>query len=169
MLTQDRLKQLLHYDPETGLFTWLVSTARCVKVGDVAGAYDKKGYRVIQIDGKQYQAHRLAFLYMTGKFPTNGTDHIDGDPANNRWTNLRECTTAENAQNTASRKNSSSKYLGVSWFKRDQKWKAQIQINGEQKYLGQFDTEDEAYQAYCKAKADFHTFNPTPRGNHYER
>jgi len=163
MLTQERLKKLLHYDPETGIFTWLVSTARRVKVGDVAGTIMNQGYRAISIDGKKYKAHRLAFLYMTGKFPTNGTDHIDGDPANNRWTNLRECTTAENAQNTASHKNSSSKYVGVGWHKGGQKWRAQIKINGKKKHLGLFETEAEAYAAYCKAKSEHHHFNPAPR------
>jgi hypothetical protein len=162
-LTQSRLKELLHYDPETGLFTWLVSTGRRVKVGDVAVSINGRGYRQIQIDGKNYLAHRLAFLWVTGSFPKDQVDHIDGDPANNRWSNLRECTNAENNQNRASRKNSSSKYVGVCWHKRDQKWVAHIRINGKPIHIGYFDTEEEAYQAYCKAKAEIHTFNPIPR------
>jgi len=163
MLTQERLKDLLHYDPDSGLFAWLVSTSNSVKVGDVAGTIHPKGYRNIMIDGKLYKAHRLTFLYMTGNFPKDQADHIDGDRANNHWSNLRECTNAENQQNRTSNKNSTSKYTGVCWYKRDQKWQAQIRINGKLKNLGRFDSEEAAHAAYCKAKAEIHTFNPVPR------
>jgi hypothetical protein len=163
MLTQERLKELLHYDPETGVFTRLVATSNSVKVGDIAGTFDSNGYRQIRIDGKKYAAHRLAVLYMTGKFPANETDHINGDRANNKWSNLRECTKAENQQNRASKKGSLSKYPGIHWHKRAQKWQAQIKINRKNKHIGLFETEDEAYAAYCKAKAEIHTFNPVPR------
>jgi hypothetical protein len=162
MLTQQRLKEILSYNPEMGLFTWLASAGRA-KVGDVAGTINGQGYRHIKIDGKKHLGHRLAFLYMNGAFPKEHTDHIDGNPANNRWSNLRECTRAENLQNKASHKNSSSKYPGVCWHKQCKKWKTQIMINGKRKFLGYFETEEAAYQAYCAAKAEIHTFNPVPR------
>jgi hypothetical protein len=163
MLTQSRLKELLHYDPDTGVFTRLVTTSSNAKVGDVAGSINNNRYLNICIDSKLYPAHRLAVLYMTGSFPKKHTDHIDGDRANNRWTNLRECTPAENHQNRTSHKNSSSKYIGVCWHRRDQKWVAHIRINGKRIHLGYFETEESAHQAYCKAKAELHQFNPVPR------
>jgi len=161
MLTQSRLKELLNYDPETGIFTWVANRQK-VTIGDVAGTINK-GYRAIRIDGKQYKAHRLTFLYMTGNFPKEHTDHIDGDKLNNRWANLRGCTHAENHQNRASHKGSSSKYVGVGWHKASQKWRADIKINGKQKFLGRFETEIAAYASYCKAKSELHAFNPVPR------
>jgi len=165
MITQSRLKQLLHYDPDAGVFTWIAKRQH-VKVGDIAGSIMNRGYREISIDSKRYKAHRLAFLWMTGEFPADCTDHIDGDKLNNRWTNLRECTIAENHQNMASRKNSSSKYVGVGWHKAAQKWVAYISVNSKRKHLGCFDTEEVAYQAYCKAKAELYTFQPKPRENY---
>jgi len=164
MLTQDRLKEVLHYDPETGVFTRLVSTNNRVKVGAVAGTIHHTGYCRIKIDGKDYLAHRLAFLYMTGEFPKDQADHIDGNPANNRWSNLRECTHAENQQNRASKPGSTSKHVGINRYKKTQKWRAAIKINGKPIHLGYFETEEAAYQAYCKAKAEHHTFQPNPRG-----
>jgi len=165
MLTQQRLKELLHYDPETGLFTWLAKTSSQsrINIGDVAGTMHTKGYRAIMIDKKLYKAHRLTFLYMTGKFPENDTDHINGIRDDNRWINLRPCTKAENNQNKSPYKGSSSKYLGVHWEKQRKKWRADIMINGKQKFLGRFETEEAAYQAYCEAKSNIHTFNPAPR------
>jgi hypothetical protein len=163
MLTQERLKELLHYDAETGVFTRIATAGGRGKIGDIAGTITNKGYLHITIDSKLHLGHRLSFLYMTGAFPKDFTDHIDGDKLNNRWTNLRECTHAENHQNRVSNKGSSSKYPGVSWHKRDQKWQARITINGKEKHLGYFDTEEAAHAAYCKAKAEHHTFNPTPR------
>jgi len=164
MLTQERLKEVLNYDPESGIFTRLVSTSNCVKVGDVAGTINSRGYLQIMIADKRYLAHRLAFLYMTGAFPKDCTDHINGIRGDNRWINLRQCTKTENGQNRTSNKNSSSKYPGVCCDKKAKKWRAQIKINGKVKYLGLFQAESEAYAVYCKAKAELHTFNPQPRG-----
>lgn len=98
MLTQDRLKELLHYDEDTGMFTWIVSTARCVKVGDIAGSKNGKGYLHIMVDKRIYLAHRLAFLYVHGRFP-EFTDHINWIRDDNRISNLREVTQQENNQN----------------------------------------------------------------------
>lgn len=89
MLTQAKLKEVLHYNPETGDLTWLKRPANCVKVGEVAGSIDKYGYRCVGIDGKQYKAHRLAVLYMTGSLPSSAVGHIDKNNLNNVWDNLR--------------------------------------------------------------------------------
>lgn len=165
MLTAERLREVLIYNPETGIFTWLVRARPGAEAGDVAGCIDRLGYRRIAIDGGQYKAHRLAWLYVCGAFPANGMDHINGDPADNRICNLREATQGENNQNTKSYRNSSSKYLGVSWHTLKKKWQAQITVNGKQHYLGYFANEEEAHSAYCAAKTELHTFNPAQRLN----
>jgi hypothetical protein len=162
MITQSKLKQLLHYDLNTGQFTRLVSTSIRVKVGYIAGYVRPDGYRVICIDYKLYRAHRLAWLYIYGKMPKE-LDHINGVRDDNRIGNLRECTRGENLQNRKSHKNSSSKYLGVSWHKSAKKWLAQIQINDKKKRLGLFTTQEDAFFAYCDAKKQLHTFNPEVR------
>jgi len=163
MLNQDDLKKCLKYDSKTGDFKWIICISKKVKVGDIAGSFDAKGYCIITIRGIRYQAHRLVWLYIYGYFPKNYIDHIDGNPKNNRINNLRECTLAENAQNKIAHINSSSKYVGVSWYKRYGKWRARIQLNGNEKSLGYFDTEEQAFNAYKKEKSKLHTFNPIVR------
>jgi hypothetical protein len=163
ILTAERLREVLSYDQETGIFTRLVSATNRVNVGDVAGYVHQSGYRLIRVDSGRYLAHRLAWLYVYGAFPADGMDHINGDRADNRICNLREATDAENNQNKISERSGTSKYLGVSWSKRDNKWRATIHVNRKQHYLGQFATEEEACAAYCAAKSELHTFNPVPR------
>lgn len=163
MLTQAYLKENLHYDPNTGKFIWLKNRRGGARAGDVAGTTNFRGYRVININGHLYRAHRLAWFYVYGKWPEDQLDHIDGNKVNNCLINLRECTNAENHQNMPSIKGGTSKYTGVSWYKKGKKWRANICLNNKQKNLGFFDNEEDAYAAYCKAKAEIHTFNPTPR------
>ena len=163
MLTQARLKELLRYDQETGIFTRLVRTASWVKVGDTAGCQHNCGYLKIGVSGKEYLAHRLAWLYMTGRWPSEEIDHRNGMREDNRWLNLREATTSENAQNLAVRSNNKSGLTGVIWYARYKKWQAQIQSRGQQTYLGRFEDKHAAYAAYLAAKAQLHTFNPTVR------
>lgn len=163
MFNQDDLKKCLKYEIKTGEFKWIIRISKKVKVGDTAGTFDKKGYCRIAIKGIRYQAHRLAWLYIYGHFPKEYIDHIDGNPRNNRIENLRECTLAENSQNIRAHIDAFSKYVGVSWYKRYGKWRAKIQLNGKEKCLGYFDTEDQAFNAYKKEKSKLHTFNPYVR------
>jgi hypothetical protein len=153
-ITQQELKEVLHYDPNTGIFTRLTRKGG-QKIGSVAGHKRPDGYTQIKIDGKRYLAHRLAWLYMTGNWPSEFIDHIDRNPSNNRFDNLRESTNQENQQNTNCK--------GYSWNKRHQKWMAQIRVNGKQKNLGYYNKPEEAREAYIKAKAKLHQFNPTTR------
>lgn len=127
-LTVDELKQRLKYDPETGIFTWLAGTQYA---NQVAGTYEtsegrRTGYIRIVIKGRRYQAHRLAFLYMTGRFPDDQIDHIDGDGCNNAWTNLREICAKGNALNRPLRRDNQSKIQGVYWNRHRNKWYAEI-------------------------------------------
>ncbi|WLW40698.1 H-N-H-endonuclease [Escherichia phage Bf23] len=129
--TLERLKELLNYDPDTGIFTNKISRGRGGKAGAVAGYLRKDGYITIKIDKVDYLAHRLAFLYMTGSIP-DLVDHINRIRSDNRWKNLRESTSQINNRNcTASSK---SGYLGVHWNKQLQKWQVQI-INCEGKNI----------------------------------
>lgn len=148
MLTQERLTELLNYNPETGHFTWAINRAQTTKCGAIAGTTTRNGYVRIMLDGKCYMSHRLAFLYMLGKFPTDQVDHINNDRVDNRWANLRPATRVENMRNVSSKQGSSSKYLGVSWNKRLSKWVAQIHINNKKQHIGLFVEEVDAAQAY---------------------
>lgn len=162
-LTQERLKQVLHYDHETGVFTWLVKSAKNIKAGDAAGCFASYGYRRIKINRVMYRAHRIAWLYVYGAFPAAGIDHINGNKADNRLANLREANQAENNQNRKSHRNGSSKYLGVCWSKTAKKWRAKIQANRKSYHLGYFVAEEGAHAAYCEAKLEHHRFNPVAR------
>ncbi len=163
MLTQSRLKELLHYDPETGGFTWLLRTSNRIRVGGIAGCARRDGYRIIRIDGKNHMAHRLAWLYVHGDQPPAETDHINGLRADNRIANLREATKFENQQNRAIHRRNTSGFPGVSWNKEVGKWQAHIRLESRSKYLGLFEMPEDAHSAYLKAKAELHTFCPTVR------
>lgn len=152
-LTADRLREVLTYDPETGVFRWKVRTSIRVTVGEVAG-YLRDGYRFITIDGRKYRAHRLAWLYMYGVWPAE-LDHVNGDRADNRISNLREATRTQNNANTPIRKNNTSGVKGVCWDKRKRKWMAQIRVRGVQRFLGYYETTEEAGEAYAAAAARY--------------
>jgi len=159
--TAERLRQALDYDPTTGEFRWRERADRRREwnsrfAGTVAGTFDKNGYRQIMIDGRLYKAHRLAWLYMAGKWPPEQIDHIDLDKGNNRWGNLRLATHAENKRNTALRSDNTSGVKGVYWHKQRRKWQARIRHNGKLMHLGYFDTLEEAAAAYAKAAAKYH-------------
>ncbi len=151
MITQERLKEVLHYDPETGAWRWLKSMSSRIKVGDVAGSTDAKGYTVIGIDGTQPKAHRLAWLYMTGEWPQRHLDHKNGDRADCRWANLREATMAQNNQNCRTPSTNKSGYKGVAFHKATGKWRASISVNNYPRWLGLFESPEAAHQAYAAA------------------
>lgn len=159
ILTAERLRELLHYDPEKGVFTWLVRPGYRVHVGDVAGNMQTNGYWYIQIDRKLHRAHRLAWLWLHGNWPTNQIDHINGIRDDNRICNLRDVTRSENMQNLRSaRSDSKSGLAGVGWYSPKRRWTAKIMIDGKRHDLGRFITADFAHEAYCAAKARLHPF-----------
>lgn len=160
-LTQARLKELLHYDPETGIFT-----ARGARPGPrpkswpAVGSINGNGYVTIRVDGTTYQGHRLAWLYMTGKWPDDDIDHRNRRRSENRWENLREATNAQNAQNRKLASTNTSGCPGVWWNKDCGKWQAAIKVAGKRTHLGLFDAIADAADAYAAAKAKVHVFNP---------
>ena len=159
MLTQERLKELLHYCPDTGVFTWRINRGH-VPAGRVAGSISDQGYRNVDIEKKKYKAHRLAWLYMYGVMPDGHLDHINRDKLDNRIANLREVTNSQNEQNKVSRRDNTSGYRGVVWHKPTKKWRAEIKIAQKKIHLGLFVNPEDAARAYAAAAAVYHTHNP---------
>jgi hypothetical protein len=157
-VTQSRLKELLDYNPSTGVFTWRNNRRPGIKKGDVAGSVNDSGYLLIGVEGFQYRAHRLAWLYMTGFWPVELIDHINHNRKDNRFKNLREATRIENNHNTVKRRKDSKhcEFKGVEWSNRDKKWFSRIMVNKKRIMLGYFKTAEAAHQAYVQAKRKHH-------------
>ena len=156
MLTAARLRELLSYDPDTGVFRWRVSRPGTRGIGSIAGASDGQGYHQIGIDGRIYRDHRLAWLYMTGEWPADDVDHINRDRGDCRFANLREATRSQNNANAKRPSDNTSGYKGVSFDKRRGRWHAYISHGGRRKNLGMFDTAVAAYEARLAAAARLH-------------
>jgi hypothetical protein len=157
-LTQKRLKELLRYDSDTGIFRWKMSPHRRCRAGAISGTLNSRGYICIMIDGRKYRAHRLAWLYIHGNMPPNEIDHINHIQDDNRLCNLRLATRTENSRNVSLYKNNSSGFVGVYWDKSRNKWQARVQVNGKSQHLGYFDKIEDAVRARKAAskKYGFH-------------
>lgn len=142
-ITQERLKQLITYDPETGLFTWNIYRGGQYP-GDLAGTPDGLGYWRISIDGRLYQSHRLAFLYVEGKFPDESVDHISRNPSDNSWKNLRKCTQKQNIWNSKGSGKYGKNVYFVCGETRKKKFNVKFEIGGKSKSFGYFFTPEEA-------------------------
>lgn len=153
-LTQERLQQVVYYDPETGIMYRYLKSIEDRPIGSDHG----EGYLRARVDGKRYLIHRLAFLYMTGRWPNNQIDHIDGNRLNNKWANLREASNQNNSKNQRIPSSNTSNTIGVYWHGREKKWRAQIVVNGHLKYLGSFQDLEEAVKSRKEAeeKYSFH-------------
>jgi hypothetical protein len=160
ILSQARLKELLHYAPETGVFTWRVTRNQFVIAGREAGGIDSSGYRQIKIESRMHLAHRLAFFYQTGEWPEGEVDHINRSPLDNSFANLRVVTRNLNQQNRLALRTNKSGYKGVHWCKTNERWIAQIKHNGQRTKLGSFLSAEAAYAAYCSAAKKIHSINP---------
>lgn len=152
-LSQESLKELLSYDPMSGVFRWKRNRPRA-RVGDTAGYLSSGGYMRVQVAGRSYPLHRLAFLYMEGSFPADEVDHINRDRVDNRFSNLRKVEKAANLRNKGVYRNSALGVTGV--VQRGARYRAYINRDGRRVNLGTFDTLSEARQAYAGAKEILH-------------
>ena len=153
MITQKELKKRLLY--KGGNLIWAKRTANCVQVGDIAGCLGAKGYWFVGINGKQYPAHRLVFLYHHNYLP-KFIDHIDGNPLNNSIKNLRECTNQENQYNSKTPKHNTSGVKGVSWIKRKGMYCVRFKVNGKAVFFGYFNDLSEAAAVARDKRTELH-------------
>lgn len=151
LLSVERLRDLLNYDPETGVFTWRVDRGGDARAGAVAGNVKSDGYRRIKVGGVRYRANRLAWFWMNGEWPSTMVDHKDTDPSNDRFDNLREATGSQNNMNARTPRSNTSGFKGVCLHRTSGRWKAQIQHAGQKRHIGYFGTAQEAHTAYCAA------------------
>jgi hypothetical protein len=147
--TAERVREVLDYNPLTGSFVWRISPCNSTPAGSLAGA-DSEGYRLIRLDGGRYKGHQLAWLYMTGEWPSRQVDHEDTNRSNNRWGNLRLATGSQNKANMGKRSDNTSGFKGVCWYPTTKKWRAGIGCQGKVKTIGYFKTPEEAHAAYCE-------------------
>lgn len=154
MLTVEKLRETLIYDPETGVFRWRRSGFGQT-AGSVAGTVTPAGYRRIGINKKTYAAHRLAWLYVFGVWPPP-LDHRDNDRDNNRLRNLRPATKSQNAANRRVRADSRTGLKGVSWHRATRRWTARIEVDGKRRTIGYFKSAEEAHVAYARAAVAAH-------------
>jgi len=156
ILTAELLREQLAYDPDTGVFTRIRENHPKFKPGQPAGSVDHYGYVVISLANVARKAHRLAWLYVYGEWPTGPLDHINGVKSDNRISNLRLACMTGNSTNRGRFKNNTSGYKGVSFNKQNNKWSAHVQAGGKKQHLGYFKTPEEAYSAYCATAASIH-------------
>ena len=171
MITQKIIRQIIDYNQETGLAIWkkrplhLCGSIRIKKafdskysgkqIGSTSVNKDGKSYTITKIFGKCYSLHRIIWLYIHGQWPEDQIDHINGNGMDNRLINLRSVTAFENMKNTKMRSNSKSKCTGVTWHKRQNKWRARINHEKKEIYLGHFDQLEDAIEARRKAEKQF--------------
>jgi HNH endonuclease/AP2 domain len=165
MLSLERLKQRVSYNPETGVLVWRETLSGMCREGWPAGRLGTgkaAGYVRVTIDNREYKAHRLVWLYMTGEWPSKQIDHINGNPSDNRWCNLRLATQSQNKANSRVYKSNKSGFKGVSWNKSSKRWNATIQVNKRQIHLGRYHDINDAVAAYRKAAEEhFGSFHRT--------
>jgi hypothetical protein len=151
-----RLREVLNYDSETGVFRWKERLARKLQIGDVAGHVSApRGTVQIRINGVNYLAHRLAWMYMHGQSPKATIDHLNGNPSDNRIANLRDVSHQMNMENIRhASAHSRSGVLGA--HEKNGRWRSRIHVDGKSHWLGYFDSADRAHKAYLKAKRQLH-------------
>lgn len=151
----EHFREWLDYDPTTGVFTWIKVSGKGY-LGTPAGTLTKKGYLAIGVRGVLVPAHRLAWLWGHGQWPSDQIDHINGNKTDNRLSNLREATNQQNHFNRGPQKNSTTGVKGVYWFKPNRQWKAQIVISGRSTVLGYFHDFDQAVACRKEAEERLH-------------
>ena len=153
LVTAARLRELLVFVPETGEFFWRVNRGGAARAGMAAG-HMRRQYRYIRLGDRDYPVYRLAFLWMTGEWPRDVVDHMDHNPQNNAWSNLRECSHSQNNANRRTPSHNTSGCRGVSLVRSTGKWRAAIGIAGKLRRLGDFTDKYAAARAYDRAAAD---------------
>lgn len=146
-----RVRELLNYEADTGILRWKAKRHGTASVGSQAGSINSKGYRCVKIDGKLYQAHRIAWVLANGEWPARAIDHKNRNRDDNRIENLRLATNSQNKANSKKPEHNTSGLKGVTWHKLRQKWAAQICKDGKNIHLGLFTSANEAHEAYIKA------------------
>jgi hypothetical protein len=160
ILDSTRIREILDYNPETGEFYWKIKSNKRAPIGAKAGGITNDGYGHIRYLNKRYSMSHLAWIHFYGKPALMYLDHINGNRFDNRISNLREATPAENMQNIRKApKNSSHGFLGAHFDKEKNKWRSRIRVNGTKISLGRFNTPEEASAAYLAAKRQYHPFN----------
>ncbi len=160
--TIDNFRPFLYYHRETGKLYWIKTTTNRVKTGDEAGT-NFDGYLRLGLFSNRFFCHRLVWLFEYGEWPSKNLDHIDGNPANNIFSNLREADQFENLQNARTNNKNTSGHTGVSLRRDTGKWQAYIYLQGKKFNLGCFNHKYDAINAYLMAKKEHHTFQPIPR------
>jgi hypothetical protein len=152
-----RLRDMLKYDPNTGLVVWILPQSNRVRPGEQAGGITRLGYLRVGISGRDYMVHRVAWALHYGGWPAGVIDHMDGNKVNNRIANLRDVPASVNMQNRRSATGgSSSGLLGASWHAASGRWHARIKIGGRTTSLGYHATPEDAHAAYVQAKRRLH-------------
>lgn len=157
MITQETIKERLHYDANTGLFRWRYSVVGGVQPWEEAGTLEKDGYIRIRVKGKSYLAHRLAWLYVTGEFPKKQIDHLNRVRDDNRIENLRDVSQSVNKQNNSGYATNTSGHAGVCWDKSMKKWRVQLMLNYKRLFFGYYDDFELACLVADEAKDKYHT------------
>jgi len=155
MLNQSELKELISYDSDSGVFTWKVRRGGSANSGAIAGKLSSHGYIDIQVNKKLYKAHRLAWLYVHGEWPSDHMDHINHVRDDNRIVNLRIVTRCENHKNKSLYSSNTSGVAGVHMHKQTGKWQATIRVSGRSRYLGLFNDFDAACLSRKAAELEY--------------
>ena len=163
-LTAERVREILNYDPLTGIFTWLIKPSTHVFPGDTAGCKRSDGYRLVRAEGHLYRAHRLAWLYVHGVWPPGEIDHINRDPSDNRLKNLREANRPQNMHNTVIKSSNKTGFIGVSRNVARRNFQVHVRREGKHIFLGHFDSAEDASAVYQRAIAYRGEFLPESGG-----
>jgi len=149
MITQERIKELFHYCPDSGVFTRLLRASNA-KAGSIASSTNVDGYLRASVDGSVYSLHRLTWFYTYGAFPKNHIDHINGIKNDNRIINLRDVSASKNTKNSPTRIDNTSGVIGVYWYKNLNKWAAEVSFDCKRHHLGLFKYK---WDAICARKS----------------
>ena len=153
-LTCSALHELFEYNPRTGVITNKISRSVAI-AGTEAGYVNEKGYRMISLNGLNYRAHRVIWTMVTGLWPREYLDHINGKTDDNRLSNLREVSHSENHRNRKLQKNNTSGFQGVCWNIKSKRWRSSITVKGRLIHLGTFDSTEEAAAARAEAEVKY--------------